>query len=143
MTEVSLLRVTALRVIYGLIALAMGSMVWPELLLHVDDWPLTHGVAQSMLAALSLVALLGIRYPLQMLPLLFFELAWKTIWLVVIALPLWRSGQVDAATAEAIKACAMVVIVPIAMPWRYVFERFVRQPGDRWMPDAAKTSWPG
>jgi hypothetical protein len=37
------------------------------------------GVVRSVLAAVSLLAVLGIRYPLKMLPLLFFELVWKTI----------------------------------------------------------------
>jgi hypothetical protein len=33
------------------------------------------GVVASMLTAVSLVAVLGLRYPLAMLPLLFFEVA--------------------------------------------------------------------
>jgi peptidoglycan/LPS O-acetylase OafA/YrhL len=30
-------------------------------------------------------------------------------------------------------ACIVgVVLVPLAMPWGYVFEHFVKAPGDRW-----------
>lgn len=44
-----------------------------------------------------------------------------------------RANEIDARTAESIKACAMgVVICLIAIPWRYVFVRFVREGGDRW-----------
>jgi hypothetical protein len=68
-----------------------------------------------------------------MLPVLFFELAWKTIWLLFFALPLWTAHQVDADTWETIKACALVwVIFPFTIPWRYVFETYVKAPGDRW-----------
>ena len=44
-----------------------------------------------MLVALSLLWFLGLRYPLQMLPVLLFELAWKLIWMIVVVLPLWTS----------------------------------------------------
>ena len=68
-----------------------------------------------------------------MLPLLLFELVWKTVWLVAIALPLWTAGQIDAGTAETILACGLgLVIFPLVIPWPYVLAEFVRRPGDRW-----------
>lgn len=91
-----------------------------------------HGVVVSMLAAMSLLATLGLRYPLQMLPLLFWELTWKTIWLVRVALPLWRSDRMDQATADNVFACSLAVIVAIAIPWRYVFEHYLTNAGDPW-----------
>jgi len=132
MSEVSLLRLHLLRALYLLIAVGLGSEIWPIIVEPAKPWSLMHGVALSLLAALSALAALGVRYPLQMLPLLFFELLWKAIWLVVIAWPLWRAGQVDAATWETIVACAMGVIVPIVIPWSYVLANYVKKPGDRW-----------
>jgi hypothetical protein len=86
-----------------------------------------------MLAAMPLLALLGLRYPLKMLPLLFFEMLWKAIWLVLVALPLWTAHRsIDADTQQTIQACLMVAIFPFLIPWRYVFTTFVLQPGDRW-----------
>jgi hypothetical protein len=68
-----------------------------------------------------------------MLPLLLFELTWKSIWMIAIALPLWQASQIDAQTRESIFAVGMgLVIMPIAIPWPYVLAHFVRQPGDRW-----------
>jgi hypothetical protein len=130
--QVSLLRLYALRAVYLLIAVAMGGQIWP-LIFHHRPWELMHGVADCMLAAITALALLGVRYPLKMLPLLFVEMAWKSIWLLAVALPIWRSGQAfDADTAETVKACLMGVIFPLVIPWRYVFAHYVRAPGDRW-----------
>jgi hypothetical protein len=102
-----------------------------------EPWTLTlcpwNGVGTSLLAALSLLALLGLRYPLKMLPLLFFEITWKSIWLIAVALPVWAArSRIDADMAQTIQACLMAVIFLFVIPWRYVFTSFVRQAGDRW-----------
>lgn len=55
-----------------------------------------------------------LRYPLQMLPILLFELTWKAIYLLAFALPLWSAHRIDAATAEDIRSILMVVqLVPL------------------------------
>jgi hypothetical protein len=53
------------------------------------------GVVQCMLGAIGLLALLGLRYPVRMLPLLFFEMLWKALWLGFIAAPRLIAGQMD------------------------------------------------
>jgi hypothetical protein len=63
---------------------------------------------------------------------MFFEMIWKTIWLVAVALPLWRAGQLDDNIMETVVACLMGIIFPIVIPWGYVFAHYVRRPGDRW-----------
>ena len=129
MTEVSAFRLYLLRALYLLIAVGLGITIWPQVIHH----PLSmHGSTSSLLGAMAVLAVLGIRYPLQMLPLLFFEMVWKTIWLIAVALPLWSAHQIDADTAESVRACLMGIIVPIVIPWRYVFENYVKKQGDRW-----------
>lgn len=134
MQEVSTLRLNVLRATYVLIAVAMGMQIWPLILRHPADVAHMTGVVRSMLGAITLLAaLLGIRYPLKMLPLLFVEFAWKAIWVLSFGLPLWRAGQLDAGTAETMQACLMgVVLVPLVLPWGYVWTQYVRAPGDRW-----------
>src|SRR6266566_6186703 len=132
--EESTFRLYLLRGLYLLICIGLGSMIWP-LMFHHRPWSVMHGVANSLLAALSALMALGIRYPLQMLPLLLFELLWKTIWLVAIALPLWYAHQLDAETMETVQACLIgVILCPLVIPWPYVLATYVKKPGDRWTP---------
>ena len=133
MPEVSTFRLYVLRAAYLLIAVGLALMVWPRLINHTADWALRRGDTFGLLAGIQVLAMLGIRYPLKMIPLLLFELVWKAIWLVTIAWLLWRAGQIDAGTAESIKACAMGVIVSIiAIPWPYFMAAYVKAPMDRW-----------
>jgi hypothetical protein len=89
---------------------------WPLLINHPAQWPLMNEVETSMVA-MSLPCALGLRYPLQMLPILLFESLWKLIWLSVFAAPLWAAGRMDQATWAVVGACALVVIVLAVMPW--------------------------
>jgi len=131
--EVSLLRFYLLRGTYLLVAVAMGAQIWP-LVFHHRHWDdLMHGVAVSMLAAVTALCLFGLRYPLKMLPLLFVEAVWKTVWVLAMGLPLWQAGQMDANAWETMKACLMGVIFLIVIPWPYVFAHYVKAPGDRWL----------
>ncbi|HEU4562548.1 MAG TPA: hypothetical protein VFS20_32255 [Longimicrobium sp.] len=132
MQEVSTARLYALRGAYLLLVVGLGATIWPLLLdpARVPDH--MRGVVWAILAAVSLLALLGIRYPLKMLPLLFFEVAWKALWLLLVALPLWRSGQLDAATAESVRDCLVGVILLVVIPWPYVVRHYLRAPGDPW-----------
>lgn len=82
---------------------------------------------------MGLLAVLGIRYPLQMLPLLFFELTWKVIWLIAFGLPLWSAGALTEATSATLFDCAFgVVLSVVAIPWKYVYANYVRRAGDPW-----------
>lgn len=132
MSEVSTFRLNLMRSLYLLMFLGQGIMQWPTIIHHTNALPFWHGVGSSMLFAMALLAALGIRYPLQMLPLLLFELVWKALWLISVALPLWSAHQIDPPMAEAIKATLMGVIVPIIIPWPYVYAHYVKKPGDRW-----------
>src|ERR1700692_3208758 len=89
---VSLWRLYVLRALYALMAAAQGS-IQLSAFLHHAHWTLNSGIAHSCLLALALLSIVGIRYPLGMLPLLIYELLWKMIWLCGIALPLWAANQ--------------------------------------------------
>jgi len=129
--KISLLRLYLLRAGYLLIAVGMGMQMWSAYLEPHKPWTLTHGVMNAMLLALVLLSLLGLRYPLRMLPLLFWEMTWKAIWLVTVALPVWRNGTMNADIWETTFACLMSVIFIFVVPWDYVWRNFVAANGDR------------
>ena len=128
--QVPLWRLYVLRATYLLLIVGLGAVNLPELIGH----DLTaRGVVPSVLGGIWLLAFIGLRYPLQMLPLLFFEFAWKAIWLFDYGLPQWSSGQMPPTWSEDFKAIAAgVILMPIMIPWGYVWRHYVKQPTDPW-----------
>ena len=122
--DVSRVRLYVLRGAYLLLVIGLGAMILPVLLSHE---PMARGVIPSLLGAVWLLAFVGLRYPLQMLPLLMFEFVWKAIWLIAFGLPQWSSGQLPATFAEDFKAIAAgVILMPIVIPWGYVYRHYVK-----------------
>jgi len=133
MPDVSTFRLYVLRAMYLLLAVGLGITIWPGIFAPPENLSHMAGVVRSVLGAVTLLALLGLRYPLKMLPLLFFELLWKSIWVVVFGLPLWLNHQLDANTRETLNACLMgIVLVPLAVPWGYVARHYMKASGDHW-----------
>jgi hypothetical protein len=129
MSDVSTFRLYLLRAMYVFIAVGLAVTRWPEILNPPADASHMDNVVRSMLGAFSLLALLGIRYPIRMLPLLFFELVWKSMWVLMWGL----DDQLTPDQQETLVACLMGIIpIPLMMPWRYVINRYVKAPGDPW-----------
>ena len=130
--EVSTLRLNLLRAMYALIAIGLGVVIWPLIITP----PFTgdaKSVIRALLGALGLLSILGIRYPLKMLPLLLFELLWKVIWVLASALPMWMGPGLDAYASENLFACMMgVVLVPLVLPWGYVYAHYFKAPSEPW-----------
>jgi hypothetical protein len=138
MSEVSTFRLYLLRAMY--VYMAVGLLIFklvPGILqpetLSVPGSVGPQSALFSVLAGFALLAVLGIRYPVKMLPLLFLEFVWKSIWLLAFGLSLVLSGRLDPVTTETLTGVLMgVVLVPLVMPWGYVLKHYVRVPGDRW-----------
>ena len=132
MSEISTLRLYLLRACYLLIAVGLAAMIWPGILSHGDDVPHMNTAVRSLLGAVSLLALIGILYPLKMLPILFFEIVWKVIWILSFGLPLWRKGMLTGDFAETMFNCLTTVIIVPFIPWDYVYRNYIKAPGDPW-----------
>ncbi len=136
-SEVSTFRLYLLRAMYAFTFVGLALARWPGILNPPPGISHPSTVVAMFLGALSLLAVLGIRYPLQMLPLLFFELLWKVMWVVAWGLPLWSTQQLTQrlgpdAQSNLINCLVGIVLVPLVMPWGYVLKQYVRAPGDRW-----------
>lgn len=130
--ELSLFKLYTLRLSYLILAAGLGAFIWPTVLQHTSQLAISKGPQVALLAGLGATAILGLRYPVQMIPLLLFEIIWKTIYLIFFALPLWSAHQITDAAAEDIKSILMVVIFIPLIPWRYVFTHYILQRDDRW-----------
>jgi hypothetical protein len=118
--ELSLFRLYTLRAAYFVMAAGLAVYYWPSVIHHTNEFATSRGIQFALLAGLGATAALGLRYPVQMLPVLLFELTWKAIYLVAFALPLWSAHSINDAAAADVKAVAMVVIFIPLIPWRYV-----------------------
>lgn len=125
--SLSRIRLYAMRLLYLLNFLALGADVWPAILHHTKPWDPLHGVAFSFWAALSLLSLWGVRFPVKLLPLLLLQFSYKVIWLLAVAYPLWSAGQLDPVARELITACGIGALLDLVIiPWPYVFEHYVK-----------------
>ena len=127
--EVSLFRLYVLRAMYLVLVVGLGAMIVPEILGHELT---SRGVIPSLLGAVWLLAFLGLKYPLEMLPLLMFELVWKTIWMLFYGLPQWSAGQYPPTFAEDSFNIALGVVLLLVIPWGYAWRHYVKRPGARW-----------
>lgn len=127
----SVRRLNLMRVGYLLMGLGLVAVKWP-LLPQAHALPLYEGVTVCILVAMSLFALLGVRYPAKLLPLLLLETTWKVLWLSVVALPTAIAGDLDSATTTVLVNCSFVVVIAAVIPWRYTWRRFVLEEGEPW-----------
>jgi hypothetical protein len=127
--EVSVQRLYVLRCMYLLNCLLVGSGVCVQFIHQQEPLDPIPGVAFSFWAALAGLSALGIRYPLAMLPLLFMQLFYKTFWLLAVYVPLRAAGR----SSDLAKGFLIAIALDIgAIPWPYVFTRYIKKRGDRW-----------
>ena len=132
-SEVSIFRLYLLRAMYAFMAIGLAIYKLPAIFNPPANLSTMGSVVLSVLAGLGLLAGVGIHRPLKMLPLLFFEFLWKAVWVLAFALPQWSAGQLAPDAQEVlINNLVGIVLVPLVMPWGYVFDQFVKSPGDPW-----------
>ena len=133
MSEVSSLRLYLLRAMYLFMAVGLALVIWPSILMPVSPEANSGSVVRALLGALGLLCLLGLRYPLQMLPLLVFELLWKVIWVLATALPMWLGGGLNQYGAATLLDCSFgLVLLPLVLPWNFIWRHYVLARSTPW-----------
>lgn len=130
--HVPLWKTWGLRILFALIVGVMGTYQWSQIFAGTADWTAWKGVGHTMLASLALVSLAGVFHPLKLLPVMLFEIAWKSLWLLAIALPAWLDQR---PIPDILDLWPTVIGIPIMLavvPWRYVWWLYFRQPVEPW-----------
>jgi hypothetical protein len=130
--ELSPRRLNIMRFGYAFMGVGLAIVKWPILVQNAPSLPVFEGVVACLLTAMSLLAFLGLKYPVRMLPILLFEVVWKVIWIAAVAVPHVVADDIDAATRAVLFNCSLVVVVIAVTPWRYVWRHYVRATGDAW-----------
>lgn len=131
-TALSARRLNVMRVGYAFLAVGLACVKWPILLQHARTLPAMASVEVCMLTAMSLLMLLGVRYPARLLPILLFEAAWKLLWFAAVGLPRAVAHDVTPRIGSVIVNCSLVVVVLAVIPWRHVWNHYVKARGESW-----------
>lgn len=115
-----------LRLLYFLMAAFVATDAWMTLLTHHGGWDHVRAVAFCVWAAYATLSIFGIFHPLKWLPLVIFMVFYKSLWLIVVAYPLWRTGALAGSPAEEMAGVFLMIPLPIiAVPWIYFFKNFI------------------
>ena len=122
-------QVWGLRLFYVLILVFVAPDAWHGLLTHQGPWDPVRAVAVCVWATYPALAFFGLIHPLRWLPLMFFTIGYKTLWLGFIAWPLWRAGTLAGSpAAEIAVAFSFVPLLAAVVPWGYAYRTYVRWP---------------
>jgi len=115
-----------LRFVYAGILVFVGSDSWSALVRHQGPWDPLHAVAFCVWAAYPTLFAFGLIHPLKWLPIFLFMIFYKTLWLIVVAYPLWRVNALAGSSAEHLaRVFVGAPVLLLIVPWKYVFENYV------------------
>ncbi len=114
-----------LRTLYALMFFMLGQTTWTAIFTHEGPWHPGNAVAWTVWTGFSVIAGLGILHPLKMLPILLLEIFYKSLWLLLVAYPLWSTGKLAGSPAEdTANVFFPVFVVVLIVPWGYVFRTY-------------------
>ena len=117
--------VWGLRVFYLLMLVGVVPTAWRVLLTHQGPWDPLHAVTWAVWGTYPLLAVFGLRQPLRWLPLMFFTIGYKAIYMALVAYPLWRAGTLAGTQAGEIAASFLALPLLVAVvPWGYAWRTY-------------------
>lgn len=128
-SEIGKIRLYAMRIVFFLTFIGLAPGAWQEIISPNETVEAYYGVAVSFWAALSVLALIGIVYPVKMMPLLILQFSYKLVWLVGVGYPLYSQGLLDESSEGLAMANGIGVIIDLlVIPWVYAFKKYFEKP---------------
>lgn len=125
-------QVWGLRLFYLLMLVFVAPTAWRGLLAHDGPWDPMRAVVIAVWATYPSLALFGLLRPLRWLPLMFFTIGYKAIWLAFVAAPLWQSGALWGTPTGEIAASFLALPLLVAVvPWGYAWRTYFAWPQAR------------
>jgi hypothetical protein len=115
-----------LRLLFTLMFLFLTYDSWTHIFRHTGPWDPANSAAWFMWGSCAVIAIIGISRPFKMLPIVLFEIVYKTAWLIIVAYPLYQRNELTGTPTGVMAENFMLVILPIvAMPWSYFFRTYI------------------
>lgn len=125
--EIGKIRLIVLRVYYLLTAFSFGALAALDLFAGYPNLDGLQSIVKSVFCAVALLAISGVLNPLKMLPLLFLSLAWKSIWLLAFAVPMYLGDGLGALSENIMVPLFFGLVVTLAaIPWKYTAENYLK-----------------
>lgn len=125
--KIPMWRQHVMRVLFFLNLISLGPDNWSAVFFPKEQLDPMSGVAISFYAALALLCVFGIRFPLKFTPLLLIQLVYKSAWLIGVYLPATKSGMINESLESWFWVMAPgVVIDGLVIPWRYVYLEYLK-----------------
>ncbi len=108
---------------FGFAALFVPAAVQSQFRFPAQD-PASLGLYGSFALASGLVAILALRSPLKFVPMLFIQLVYKPLWLIVVAIPLFLKGQFPSyVVINSVIFLIFIIGNLVAIPFAYLFAK--------------------
>ena len=120
------IQIWGLRLFFLLMLVFVTPSAWTALLTHAGAWDPLRAVAITVWATYPALALFALLRPLRWLPLMFFTIGYKTLWLAFVAYPLWQAGTLwGTPTGEVASSFLALPLLVAVVPWGYAWRTYV------------------
>lgn len=104
----------------------LGMVFVPDVIISMFKFPgqdpIVFGAFGCMLISSGILAIFGLRAPLKFVPLLLFQLFYKSIWFVAVLVPFLLGNEIQMYVVVFIVVFAFYIIGDlIAIPFSYIF----------------------
>lgn len=116
-----------MRVLFFLNFISLVFDNWSIVFFPKEQMDTLTGVAISFWAAFSLLNLIGVRFPLKMVPILLLQLLYKTAWIIGTYLPAKNNGLLDDNLQSFLWVCvAGIILNLLIIPWGYTYNFYLK-----------------